>query len=205
MTLSEQKGNMMSIRIGMPAPDMMTEGYLRGEMEPLPISLADFRGQWAVLVFYPRDFTFVCPTELQALARLQGAFAEAGAAVIAASTDSYYSHKAWFESDTRLGAATYPVLADTSHRLSEAFGVLQEDGTALRGTFVFDPAGTVRHAQINDLSVGRNMDETLRVVQALQTGELCPVSWRPGEPTLSSTAAGSAVAALVDERDEQAA
>src|SRR5262249_53579921 len=95
-------------------------------------------------------------------------------------------HKAWFESDPRLWGVNYPVLADTSHQLSKEFGVLLDDGATLRGTFIIDPQGAVRHVTVNDLGVGRNVKETLRVLQALRSGELCPVAWRPGESTLTT-------------------
>src|SRR5262249_40633059 len=121
---------------------------------------------------------------LHAFAQLTPAFAAEGATVIAASTDSFWTHRAWFQSHAALEQVGYPVLADTAHTLTNAFGVLLEDGSALRGTFVIDPEGVVRHLAISDQSVGRNPEETLRVLQALQTGELCPVNWRPGELTL---------------------
>jgi alkyl hydroperoxide reductase subunit AhpC len=179
----------MTVQIGKPAPHFEAAAYVRGQDEPQTINLRALRDSWVALFFYPRDFTFVCPTEIQAFARLHREFAREGAVVLAASTDSYYSHKAWFESDNRLRGVSYPVLADTSQRLSEAFGVLLDDGTALRGTFLIDPSGIVRHMLVNDLDVGRNVDETLRALRALQTGELCPATWMPGEPTLSVPAA----------------
>ena len=176
----------MTIRVGKPGPELTVEVYVRGAPEPRAIPLGGLRGQWVVLFFYPRDFTFVCPTELQSLARLHGAFAREGALVLAASTDSYHVHQAWYESDARLREVAYPVIADPGHRLSAAYGVLTEEGAALPGTFILDPEGVVRHVQINDLEVGRNVEETLRTLRALKTGELCPVSWRPGQPTLSA-------------------
>ncbi|MCH8900550.1 MAG: cyclic nucleotide-binding domain-containing protein [Acidobacteria bacterium] len=106
--------------------------------------------------------------------------------VIGASTDSYYTHKAWFESDPRLKEINYPVLADTSQQVCKEFNVLLKDGAALRGTFIIDPDGIVRHITVNELDVGRNVDETLRVLQALRIGELCPVGWKPGQSTLTS-------------------
>jgi peroxiredoxin (alkyl hydroperoxide reductase subunit C) len=137
-----------------------------------------------VLFFYPRDFTFVCPTEIQAFARLHVQFTAEQAVVLAASTDSYHCHKAWYETDQRLREVAYPVLADTAHVLSHAFGVLADDGAARRATFIVDPFGVVRHLQVNDLDVGRNVEETLRLLRALRTGERCPASWMPGETTL---------------------
>ena len=137
------------------------------------------------LFFYPRDFTFICPTELQAFAELHDSFEAEGAVLLAASTDSFWSHQAWFSSNPSLRGVRYPVLADPAHTLSAAFGVLDPDGAAYRATFIADPDGVLRHVSITDQNVGRNPAETLRVMQALQTGELCPVDWRPGEPTLS--------------------
>ena len=174
----------MSIAVGSAAPDMPVEAYMPGIPEPAEISLSNYRGSWVVLFFYPRDFTFVCPTELVAFAELAHEFAAEDAAVVAASTDSYWSHRAWVESDPMLGRIAFPILADTTHAMSDAFGVLVEDGSALRGTFVIDPEGTIRASTVVDQSVGRNADETLRTLQALRTGELCPAYWRPGTPTL---------------------
>ncbi len=176
----------MSVVVGKPAPDgLELEAYVRGQPEPERMTLAVLRDRWKVLFFYPRDFTFVCPSEISAFAALHREFEQERAVILGASTDSYYSHKAWFESDPRLKEVSYPVIADTSHRLSEAFGVLLDDGTAQRATFIIDPAGIVRHLQVNDLEVGRNIDETLRILKALQTGGLCPVGWKPGQPTLT--------------------
>ena len=174
----------MSIQIGKPAPDLTVDAYVRGESEPQRISLDDYRGKWVVLFFYPRDFTFVCPTEIQAFASLSGAFGQESAVVLGASTDSYHSHKAWFETDPRLAEVNYAVLADSSHRLSDAFNILLEDGRALRATFIVDPDGNLRQIQVNDLDTGRDVAETLRTLQALRTGALCPAGWRPGAETL---------------------
>ena len=186
----------MSIRVGKPAPELTVEAYVRGEEQPRTIALGDLRGRWTVLFFYPRDFTFVCPTEIQAFARLHPEFAREGAIVLGASTDSYYVHQTWYESDARLREVAYPVIADPGHQLSAAYGVLLEDGAALRGTFIIDPEGILRHALVNDLDVGRNVEETLRTLRALQTGELCPVSWQPGQALLSNRTAEDAEVVL---------
>jgi len=178
----------MSIHVGQLAPVVETEAYVPGLPEPQRISTAEYPGEWVVLVFYPRDFTFVCPTELRGFAELQGDFAIAGARVLAASTDSYWVHKAWFEGDRQLQHVAYPILADSAHRLSTAYGILLDDGAAMRATYIIDPEGVVRHATVSDPSVGRSPAETLRVLHALQTGELCPVDWVPGRPTLSVAA-----------------
>ncbi len=176
----------MGIKVGAPAPDVAADYWIRGAHGPKRMALAEHRGKWLVLFFYPRDFTFICPSELVAFGELEADFKAAGAVVIGASTDSFFSHKAWFESDARLLGVNYPVLADTSHRLSREFDVLLDDGASLRGTFIIDPKGAVRHITVNDLEVGRNVGEILRVLQALRSGELCPVAWKPGESTLAT-------------------
>ena len=176
----------MGIKIGSPAPEAVVDYWIKGAHGPRHMTLAEHRGKWVVLFFYPRDFTFICPTELVAFGELEADFKAEQAVVIGASTDSFFSHKAWFESDPRLLGVNYPVLADTSHQLSKAFDVLLDDGASLRGTFIIDPQGLVRHITINDLEVGRNVQETLRVLQALRSGELCPVAWKPGESTLTT-------------------
>jgi peroxiredoxin (alkyl hydroperoxide reductase subunit C) len=172
------------IRVGTQAPVVPVPAYVPGEAEPCVLSLDAYRGEWVVLFFYPRDFTFVCPTELQAFAELHEEFAAAATHLVAASTDSYWSHRAWYGSERVLAGVRYPVLADTSLALGNAYGVLEPDGSAQRATFVIDPTGKIRHASVSDQSVGRSPAETLRTVHALQTGELCPVDWRPGTPTL---------------------
>jgi peroxiredoxin (alkyl hydroperoxide reductase subunit C) len=178
----------MPTSVGSRVPKLSADAYVRGVRDPQTLGVPAHGGAWTALVFYPRDFTFVCPTELQGFAELQDAFAAEDATLMAASTDSFYSHKAWFESHSLLADVRYPVLADPSHELSRAFGVLGDDGAALRGTFLIDPAGILRHASVTDLNVGRSPAETLRVLQALRTGELCSVDWRPGVATLSVAA-----------------
>jgi peroxiredoxin (alkyl hydroperoxide reductase subunit C) len=174
----------MSVTVRDHVPDLELEAYVSTSCEPKRFRLSDYEGSWIVLFFYPRDFTFVCPTELQAFAELEPEFAAEDAALVAVSTDSYWSHKAWFESHPMLADVRYPVVADTSHALSSAYGVVLPDGSALRATFVIDPEGVVRHLSVSHQSVGRSADETLRVLQAMRTGELCPVNWRKGQPTL---------------------
>jgi len=176
----------MTIQIGKPAPDFEADAWLRGAHGPRKVALSQYRGKWVVLFFYPRDFTFICPTEIVAFGAIQKDIEREDAVVIGASTDSYYTHKAWFESDPRLKEINYPVLADTSQQVCKEFNVLLKDGAALRGTFIIDPDGIVRHITVNELDVGRNVDETLRVLQALRIGELCPVGWKPGQSTLTS-------------------
>lgn len=178
----------MAVQVGKPAPDVdpAVEAYVRGQPQPRRVTLAAYQGRWLVLFFYPRDFSRVCPTELRAFAHLYPQFEQERAAVVGVSTDSYDAHKAWLGADPRLAGVTYPVVADSAHRLSAAYGVLQEDGSVLRGTFIVDPAGIVRGVYVNDPDVGRNVQETLRLLRALRTGELCPEAWAPGQPTLSA-------------------
>jgi peroxiredoxin 2/4 len=169
------------IKVGERAPVFSAEAYYNGQMTR--VNMSDFKKKWIVLFFYPRDFTFVCPTELNGFARLEPEFKKCNTVVIGASTDSVHSHKAWFERD--LPMVKYPVLADTNHAIARAYDVLIEStGEALRGTFVIDPDGILQYAVVSNLNVGRSTDETLRVVQALQTGGLCPVDWKPGQETL---------------------
>ncbi len=171
----------MTVKIGEKIPEVKADAYHAGEFKK--INLSDYRKKWVVLFFYPLDFTFVCPTEIRAFAQKLGEFEASNAVIIGASTDSQHSHKAWFERD--LPEVKYPVIADTTHEVSKAFGVLKEDqGIAYRGTFIIDPEGFLRYKVVSDLSVGRSVDETLRVLKAFQTGELCPIDWKPGEKTL---------------------
>jgi alkyl hydroperoxide reductase subunit AhpC len=177
----------MSVRVGEATPETRLAAWVRGGEGPRQISLTDYRGRWVVLVFYPRDFALIGPSEFAALAELQPSFETEGADVLAASTDSFHSHRVWFETDPRLADVDFPVIADTAHQLSRDFGVLLPEGAALRATFVIDPEGVVRHMSVNELEVGRNFDEVLRVLQALRTGELCPSGWQPGDPALAAT------------------
>lgn len=146
------------------------------------VSLAGYQGRWLVLFFYPRDFTFICPTEIREFARLEKEFERCTCSVLACSTDSEWSHKNWFERD--LKEVKYPVIADTTQEVSRAYHVLGSGGASQRGTFIIDPAGVLRWLLISDNSVGRSVKETFRVLTALQTGELCPVEWESGQKTL---------------------
>jgi peroxiredoxin (alkyl hydroperoxide reductase subunit C) len=176
----------MTIRIGEAVPHRSVQAYVRGERGPSELALSSHRGSWVVLFFYPRDFTFICPTELAAFAELHDDFLDERAVVLGASTDSYYSHKAWFESDPRLAGVQYPVIADTAHELSRAFDVLLPDGATHRGTFIVDPNGVLVHMSVNEHDVGRSVDEVLRTLRAFRTGALCPANWGPGKATLTS-------------------
>jgi alkyl hydroperoxide reductase subunit AhpC len=144
-------------------------------------------GKWRVVFFWPMDFTFVCPTEIAEFGARAKDFAELGAVVLGVSTDTHYVHLAWRERHPALRDLPIPMLADTKRELSSALGILhKDDGVALRATFLVDPEGTIRWVSVNDPSVGRNVDEVLRVLAALQTGELTPCNWTPGSPTLKA-------------------
>jgi alkyl hydroperoxide reductase subunit AhpC len=148
---------------------------------------ASFPGKWKVVFFWPMDFTFVCPTEIAEFGRRARDFADRDAQVLGASTDTHFVHLAWRRGHADLEHLPYPMLADTKRELTAALGVLHRDeGVALRATFIVDPEGIIRHVSVNDLSVGRNVDEVLRVLDALQTDELCPCNWQKGEPTLEA-------------------
>ncbi len=169
------------VQVGTLAPqfsDITT--YREGKF--IKISLSQFSGKWVILFFYPRDFTFVCPTEIEEFSRLEKEFEAQSAVILACSTDSEWSHKNWFERD--LKDVRYPILADTTHEVSRSYDVLGADGAALRGTFIIDPEGILRWAMVSGNSVGRSVKEVLRALKALQTGELCPVEWEPGKDTL---------------------
>jgi lipoyl-dependent peroxiredoxin subunit C len=149
------------------------------------ISSTSFAGKWQVLFLWPMDFTFVCPTEIAEFGRRSPEFQERNAQVLGASTDTHFVHLAWRKDHPDLRELGIPMLADTKRELSTALGVLhKQDGVPLRATFIVDPEGTIRFASCNDLSVGRNVDEVLRVLDALQTGELTACGWKRGEATL---------------------
>lgn len=170
-------------QVGQPAPifeDMLT--YHQGEFRK--ISSHDYKGKWLVLFFYPRDFTFICPTEIEEFGKMYEDFKKLNCEIVAASTDSEHSHKAWFETDPRLKHVSYPIIADTTQELADIYNVLDDDGSAQRGTFVIDPEGTLKFMLVSADSVGRNIKEMLRVVEALQTGERCPANWEHGKDTL---------------------
>jgi peroxiredoxin (alkyl hydroperoxide reductase subunit C) len=144
-----------------------------------------YAGRWLVLFFWPMDFTFVCPTEIAGFGSHHLDFAERGAQVLGASIDSQYVHLAWREQHPGLRAIPFPMLADVKRELSQSLGILdKKEGVAMRATFLVDPTGTIRWVDVNDLSVGRSVDEVLRVLDALQTEQLTPCNWHRGDPTL---------------------
>lgn len=150
------------------------------------ISNEDFKGKWAVMFWWPKDFTFVCPTEIAEFNKSFSDFADRDTELYGASTDSEYVHLAWRKDHNDLRDLRFPMIADTSKSLAEELGILnQGERVAYRATFIIDPEGIVRWVNINDLSVGRNVAEVLRVLDALQTDELCPCNWSKGEETLT--------------------
>jgi alkyl hydroperoxide reductase subunit AhpC len=174
---------MSTAKVGSLAPEFKAQAFIAGQNEAKDVSLKDYQGKWVCLFFYPRDFTFVCPTEIKSFGTHEAQFKELGCQVLGASTDSYYSHKAWFERD--LKEVKYPILADTNQSLARNYGVLlEESGAALRGTFLIDPKGVLQWMSVNALDVGRSVDEVVRTLQALKTGSLCPADWKAGQPTL---------------------
>ena len=170
------------IKVGKQAPNFTLEGVMGGKFGKY--SLGDYKGRWLVIFFYPLDFTFVCPTEIREFSSQTDDFKDIGAEVIGVSVDSIHSHKAWIEGN--LGPINFPLLSDFHKTMSEDYGVLIEnEGVALRGTFIIDPDGIIKHVTVSDNDVGRSVKETLRVVKALQTGKLCPVEWQSGQKTLN--------------------
>ena len=184
--------------VGEKAPEFTLEGFYKGELKSF--SLEEFRGKWTVLLFYPLDFTFVCPTEVLEFSRNADLFQEIGAQLLGISVDSQFTHKAWVETDYDKGGLggdlNYPLLSDLNKNIAAAYGVLDENaGVALRGLFIIDPEGVVMHATINNLPVGRSVNETLRSLKAFQyvashEGEVCPANWEEGQETMSATAEG---------------
>ncbi|HZP91923.1 MAG TPA: peroxiredoxin [Burkholderiales bacterium] len=144
-------------------------------------------GKWKVIFFWPKDFTFVCPTEIAAFGRLNAEFNDRDAVVYGVSTDSEFVHLAWRRQHPDLRDLPFPMLADVKRGISQAFGILdRNEGVALRATFIVDPEGVIRFVSVNDLNVGRNPQEVLRVLDALQTDELCPCNWQKGDEFLKA-------------------
>ncbi len=157
----------------------------------MPVTHEDLRGKWSVFFFYPADFTFVCPTELGDVADVYPEFKKLGVEVYSVSTDTHFTHKAWHDASDTIKKIQFPMLGDPTQVISRNFGVLiEEEGLALRGTFVVNPEGQIKVAEIHDLGIGRDARELLRKVQAAQyvashPGEVCPAKWQPGQKTLA--------------------
>ncbi len=162
------------------APDFTLEGVEGGRVRTF--RLADYRKRWVVLFFYPADFTFVCPTEVRGFEARGREFKDCGCEILGISVDDPDTHRSWAG---ELGGLSYPLLSDTDRKVSRDYGVLNEaDGRSFRATFIISPEGTIAWAMVSPMNVGRSVDETFRVLKALQTNRLCPADWRPGEPTL---------------------
>jgi alkyl hydroperoxide reductase subunit AhpC len=174
----------------MKAPDFKANAVVNGQFKT--VSLSDYRGKNVILFFYPLDFTFVCPTEIVGFSDRIQEFKDRNTEVLGVSVDSEHSHLAWINQPRQqggLGGLTYPLVADLTKKISRDYGVLLEDGgVALRGLFLIDAEGTIRHMVVNDLPLGRSVDETLRMVDALthfqKHGEVCPIDWKPGKATI---------------------
>jgi peroxiredoxin (alkyl hydroperoxide reductase subunit C) len=178
---------MLTIGARLPAFDLAAVVDLDPKTAFTRIDAMSDAGKWKVLFFWPKDFTFVCPTEIAAFARLNGDFADRDAIIYGVSTDSEYVHLAWRQSHEDLRALPFPMLSDIKRELSAALGILDaKEGVCLRATFIVDPDGIIRFVSVNDLSVGRNPAEVLRVLDALQTDELCPCNWQKGDETLKA-------------------
>ncbi len=170
------------VQVGKPAPDFEAETVVGDKFGT--VKLSDYRGKWLVLFFWPLDFTFVCPTEVTGFNRHVDEFKALNAELLGGSIDSKFTHLAWTED---IGRMSYPMFSDITKEISRQYGVLiEEEGISLRGLFMIDPDGVLRYQVVHDLNVGRSIEETLRVLKALQTGELCPVDWEEGTPTLGA-------------------
>tara|TARA_B100001939_G_scaffold340209_2_gene347985 strand:+ start:301 stop:900 length:600 start_codon:yes stop_codon:yes gene_type:complete len=185
------------LRVGQMAPDFSATAVVDQEFKE--ISLSQYRGKYVVLFFYPLDFTFVCPTEITAFSDRYADFSSKNTEVLAVSVDSKYSHLAWIQTPRNqggIGDIAYPLVADLKKEICAAYNVLNEDGEADRGLFIINPQGMVMHMTVNKAPVGRNVDETLRVLQAYQyveanPDEVCPANWTPGDKTMKEDPVGS--------------
>ncbi|HLC70038.1 MAG TPA: alkyl hydroperoxide reductase subunit C [Patescibacteria group bacterium] len=174
--------------IGQPVTDLELEAFYNNEFKKLKLS--DYHGKWTVLFFYPADFTFVCPTELEELADHYVEFQNMGVEILSVSTDTTFVHKAWHDHSPAIKKIQYPMLADPTGKLCREMGVyIEAEGLALRGTFIIDPEGVLQAYEVNTNNIGRSAFELIRKIQAAQfvrehKGEVCPASWRPGNQTL---------------------
>ncbi len=176
------------VKIGEKAQNFELEAYHNGEIKR--VKLSDYKGSWVVLVFYPADFTFICPTELEELANRHEEFKKLGAEVLSISTDTVFVHKAWHDNSKTVRKIKFPMLADPTRKVCKEFGTyIEEEGVSLRGSFIIDPDGFLKIFEMHDNSIGRSVKELLRKVQAAvfvreNKGEVCPASWEPGKKTL---------------------
>lgn len=189
----------MAVQVTQPAPDFTATAVMPDNTFKEDFKLSEYKGKYVVLFFYPLDFTFVCPSEIIAFDNKLAEFKARNCEVIAVSVDSHYSHFAW-KSTARnqggIGNVQFPVVADITKGISRDYGVLHDEAVALRGLFLIDKHGNVRHALVNDLPLGRSVDEAIRMLDALQHveehGEVCPANWKKGEEAMAPTADGVA-------------
>ena len=177
------------LTVGDRVPNFDLQAVISTDMEKAfaRVTSASASGKWKIIFFWPKDFTFVCPTEIAAFGKLNREFADRDAVVYGASTDTEFVHLAWRRAHPDLKELPFPMLADVKRELSNAFGILdKKEGVALRATFIVDPEGVICFVSVNDLNVGRNPQEVLRVLDALQTDELCPCNWKKGEEFLKA-------------------
>ncbi|MDH5679345.1 MAG: peroxiredoxin, partial [Nitrospinota bacterium] len=186
----------MSAQVQSKAPDFKGEAVVDKQFKE--ISLADYSGKWLVLFFYPLDFTFVCPTEITAFSDRVADFKKLGAELVGSSVDSKFSHLAWINTPRNkggLGDIAFPLLADITKQVGADYDVLLSGGITLRGLFIIGPEGNIRYKLVHDLGIGRNVEEVLRVLAAIQqtdkTGEVCPADWKPGADTMKPDPTGS--------------
>ncbi len=185
------------LRVGMQAPDFAATAVVDQEFKD--ITLSQYRGKYVVLFFYPLDFTFVCPTEITAFSDRYSDFTSKKTEVLGVSVDSKFSHLAWIQTPRNeggIGDINYPLVSDLKREISQSYNVLNEDGEADRGLFIINPKGVIMHSTINKAPVGRNIDETLRILQAYQyveshPDEVCPAGWTPGDKTMKEDPKGS--------------
>jgi len=180
---------LVTAKVGQPAPDFDMPSTKNMETLAENVKLSDYAGKWLILLFYPLDFTFVCPTELTAFSDRIEELNGIGAEVIGISTDSVHSHRAWIKTareENGVAGMQYPLASDVGGKLARAYNILVEDeGIALRGLYIINPEGILQYAVVHDLNIGRSVDETLRVLQGLQTGGLCSADWTPGQENLT--------------------
>jgi len=175
------------LSVGKKLPEFKLKGVVSSDPKTAFQDITDktFKGKWQVLFFYPKDFTFVCPTEIKGFADLNGQFKDRDAQILAASVDNEFVHVAWRQNHKDLNNLPFPMLSDIKRELSSALGILDEnEGVAQRATFIVDPEGIIRFVYVTDLSVGRNPKEVLRILDGLQTDELCPCNWEKGQDTI---------------------
>lgn len=175
-------------KVGLPAPDFDMPSTKNLDTLAENVKLSDYKGKWLILLFYPLDFTFVCPTELIHFSDRLEEFQGVGAEVVGVSTDSVHSHRAWLKTPqdkNGIEGVKYPIASDVGGRLAARYNILVEDANvALRGLFIINPEGILQYSVVHDLNIGRSVDETLRVLQGLQTGGLCAADWTPGQENL---------------------